>query len=215
MRSYNQRVPEEKKVRFYGLDVAYNEIARKKVLAYLQKYAPGKVEMADSIFGKLAIADEKWPMRMGECKEDAAVVLPQLQKLIQHFIDNKTTLIQASSPKAYEEVLKYTKVMEQHLLVILTYPLRTRFMAENALYILEKTPGAKLIVSAHNRHINVIDHIGDTNMGHDLRDKLKEAYYAIGFETSQGSYQARAHVPDKPLLSDFKEVSWQQRLNNR
>ncbi len=204
MRNYNKGFPDEKKIRFYGLDVAYNETGSKKLLAYLKKHAEEQVAHTDSLFIKLAIADEKWPMRMSEFKGEAEVVLHQLQDLIQFLTGNKAKFIRASSTDEFEQVVSYTKLMEQMLMTITTYPLRTRFMAENALHLLEKMPGLKLIVSAHNRHINAIDHVGDTNLGHDLRAKLGEAYYAIGFETNHGTYQTRTLMPKK-ILANFRE----------
>ncbi len=205
MRTYNQGVPEEKKVGFYGLDIAYNQLGREKVLMYLQKYASEKIPATDSLFRRLAVADEKWPMWQDEFKSEAPIVLPQLQGLIQYLTDHKSKLVSASSPEEFEQILKYTNVMEQMLQTIITYPFRTRFMAENLLYLMEKMPDAKFVVSAHNRHINVIDHVGDTNLGHDLRAELGEAYYAIGFEANEGTYQTRTWMPEELVLAGFRE----------
>ncbi len=204
MHSYNQTVPDEKKVGFYGVDFAHNQRGREKVLAYLQKYAPEKVPPTDSVFRRLVVANEKWPMWQDAFKSEAPIVLSQLQNLIQFLTDHQARLISDSSPEAFEQILKYTQVMEQMLLAIIDYPKRTRFMAANLLYLMERMPEGKFIVSAHNRHINVIDHVGDTNLGHDLRAKLGDTYYAVGFETYQGSYQTRTWVPEELVLADFR-----------
>lgn len=147
---------------------------------------------------KLAVA--------GDFKGEAELLLPRLQDLIQYLNSNKTKFISASSPDEFEQIMMYTKLMEQCLEVFNNYTLRTRFMAQNLLSLMEKNPNVKFIVSAHNRHINVIDHIGDTNLGHDLREKLGDQYYAMLFETNQGFYQSRTWMPQTLALSNFIEV---------
>lgn len=43
MRAYNKKVPVEKKVKFYGVDLSNNENGRKEILSYLNKVAPERV----------------------------------------------------------------------------------------------------------------------------------------------------------------------------
>lgn len=122
IRTYNQGVAPEKKVIFYGLDVPYHDLARKKVLAYLQKHSREQVASTESLFKKLAIADQKWPMWQDEFKSEAPIVLPQLQNLIQFLTDNQVRLVKASSKEEFEQILKYTKVMEQMFRQLLIIP---------------------------------------------------------------------------------------------
>jgi erythromycin esterase len=61
MRAYNKNVLEEKKIRFYGMDLWYNGLGRERVLAYLEKYAPEKIAFADSLFLALSSEEAGWP----------------------------------------------------------------------------------------------------------------------------------------------------------
>ena len=90
LRAHNQSVPDERKVRFYGVDLWGNEIGRKAVLDYLGKVAPGEVAAVDSLFQVLAKEEAKWPMRIDEeTKKTLRQALPQLQGLIDHLTANQ------------------------------------------------------------------------------------------------------------------------------
>jgi erythromycin esterase len=67
MKAYNQKVPDERKVSFYGLDAMISHgVGREKVLAYLDEYAPEKSASTDSLFRVLASEEEKWPSRINQ-----------------------------------------------------------------------------------------------------------------------------------------------------
>lgn len=203
MRTYNQKVPEEKKVKFYGIDVlCCNAVGRENVLAYLKKYAPEKVADTDSLFQILAAEDEKWPARL-----DLRVLQPAfmpLHELVNYFITNKNNLVASSSLNEWEEAFKYLEVMEQGLYVnvkdvppalALNKLERDEYMARNLFYIMEKErPGTKIMVWQHNWHIaNLPD---DKTLGYNLHQRLGNKYYSIGFECYDGTFQARELLPD-------------------
>jgi erythromycin esterase len=208
MHTYNQAMPEEKKVRFYGLDFGCNEVGRKKVLTYLQKHSYEKVASTDSLFTQLALADEKWLLHMNEYKKEAELLLPSLQSLGQYLLENKAKLVNASSLQEYEQMLKYITIMEQTLLII-KHPesirLRTQLMGQNALALMESHPASKFIISAQNGHISVSDTTWIT-VGTLMREKLGHQYYGMFFETNQGTYQARGRRADRVGLSSFTEI---------
>ena len=204
MRSYNQTVPENKKIKFYGLDVPYNRLGREKVISFLQKYAPAKVSSTDSLFNQLVRADEKWPMWGGGYKTEASQVLPRLQELKQYFLNHQNSLISASSTEEFQGIILHVKLMEQLLESYINYSLRAEFMAKNLLYLMDVMPDAKFVVSAHNAHINTVSHKGDQNIGNLLRAKWGKKFYSVGFETNKGSYQTREWLPEQLLVGDFR-----------
>ena len=204
MRSYNLTVPDNKKIKFYGLDVPYHHLSREKIISFLQKYAPTKVPSTDALFNQLVRADEKWPMWGGEYKAEASELLPMLQELKQYFLNHQYSLVSASSPEEFQGVILHVKLMEQLLESFIDYSLRAQFMGKNLLYLMEVMPDAKFVVSAHNAHINTASHKGDRNIGNLLRAKWGEKFYSVGFETNQGSYQTREWLPEQLLVGDFK-----------
>ena len=218
LRAYNQKVPDEKKVKFQGLDITRNEIGREAVLDYLRKVAPGRLSVTGTLFEALAKEEAKWPMRIDEeTKKTLLLLLPQLQEVIDHLMANKNSFVSGSSLSEFEQALQYTRVMKQFILdnaADLLPPLQAKgtgrsiSMAENLIYCVDRAePDAKFIISAHNGHIIVADDsIEEPTLGSCLRAKYGPEYFAFGFEFNQGSFHTRTELPDK-LLGDLKEVT--------
>jgi erythromycin esterase len=197
MRTYNQTVPDDKKVAFYGIDFMYNEAARGKVMAYLQKYSPQMVAATDSLFHLLSRQEKLWNKEKDKNLLTNARL--RLQQLITYLTDHKDTLTAASSTKEFAQTLKYSQVMEQWFMLHLPYSSdsssttalkRSKAMGENLLYLMEKEkPNAKFVIWEHNVHIGD-GHMetAEPNLGHVLKKRLGDDYYAIAFEFNQGSY---------------------------
>ncbi len=207
MRTYNQNISDDKKVRFYGLDIWYNGVGRERVLEYLKKNDAGKVPDTDALFSILAQEEKIWPMRMDEIEPKVKDLLPRVENLISHLTNNKSRFVSATSVDEFGQIVKYVQVMRQWLLSIVNDPLsqpknsmRSKFKAENLLYLMEEMPGAKFVSWEHNDHVGIgYPLTGSRNMGSVLRDKLGNAYYAMGFEFNHGSYQTRLAMIDKSV----------------
>ncbi len=217
LRTYNQSVPEEKRVQFYGLDVWRNDIGRNEVLGFLSKVDPDRFTAVDSLLRDLAKEEEKWPTRIDEETQEALVqMLPQLQNLIDHITVNKGKFISSSSLAEFTRTLQYTQVMKQWLMANAADLLpesesknRSKFMADNLMYLLDQArPEAKLVLWAHNFHIAIgdYDNINKPNLGFCLREKYGNRYFAFGFEFGEGSFLARTYIPDN-ILGDLKEIT--------
>jgi erythromycin esterase len=218
LRAYNQSVPDEKKVKFHGLDVTRNEIGREAVLGYLRKVAPGRLSVTGTLFEALAREEAKWPMRIDEeTKKTLLLLLPQLQEVIDHLTVNKNSFVSRSSIGEFEQALQYTRVMKQfimHNAADLLPPSqgkgkdRSISMAENLIFLVDHAkPDAKFIIWAHNGHTHVADDsIEEPNMGSFLRAKYGPGYFAFGFEFNQGFFFTRTVLPEN-LLGDLKEVT--------
>lgn len=202
MRSYNQGVPEARKVQFFGMDLGSNERARKQVRAYVEAHIPQWLAPLDSIFQPMAAADPKMPMRMNELKDQAAVLLPKLQAFFQYLHTHQEALTKRSSLQDFEKIKRYTRIMEQFLAFHIGYRLRSGFMGENLHYLVEQMPDAKFMVLAHKWHIAAVEE--SNNLGQQLRKNLGEKYYAFTFESYQGSFLGRTWNPDQKYLGEFK-----------
>jgi len=211
MRNYNKNVPDEKKVRFYGLDFGYNEAGAKKVSAYLKKTGTLHTPAIDTLLQTIGyLGKENWPMKMDEVQNELKESMPRLQNLIGLLVENKEKLTIASNAHEFKEVLMYTHVMEQFLRNTIQDSIpesasgnmvRSRSMATNLFRILDLDKSAeKVVVWAHNVHISIgKPETGEANMGYELKDKYGDAYYAIGLEFDRGANQSRLLLPDKSL----------------
>lgn len=215
IRNYNKTVPNKKKVQFYGLDYSYNGEGAKNVLAYLQKNNAKNVSAVDSLFKTMdAIQKEKGMTRMDEVQDELKETMPQLLKLIDFLRKNKEELITASNNTEFDKTLMYTHMMKKWFLNNIQDSLpesatgnmvRSKTMAKNLFRILDMDESVeKVVVWEHNSHISVGEpETGEPNLGHEFRNRFGDAYYAIGFEFNEGTYQSRILSPDK-LLRDLK-----------
>jgi erythromycin esterase len=217
MRTYNQSVADERKVKFYGLDVWRNDIGRRAVLEFLQKVDPERFSATESLFKMLAIEEEKWPTRVDrESKQLLVLLLPQLQEFIDHLVEYKNQLIGISSLTEFAQALQYSRVMQQWIMEnggdLLPESQRKRrsvSMAENLITLIDQaSPDSKFIVWAHNGHIRVNDpETGKSkNMGWCLRKKYGTAYFAFGFQIGAGMYRSRTAL-SATVLGDLKEIT--------
>jgi erythromycin esterase len=216
LRAYNQTVPDEKKVKFYGVDITRNDIGRQAVLDYLRKVAPDRVTATESLFEVLAREEAKWPLRIDEEAEKVLEqLLPQLQAFIDYLMANKDTLVDKASLAEFDQALRYAQVMKQWTITYSPGLLppglpsglsRSTSMAENLMYLVDQAaPEAKFILWEHNSHIGV-DNAENPNLGYRLREKYGNEYFAFGFEFYQGAFQTRTLLATK-LLGDLKEVT--------
>ena len=204
MRNYNQKVPDEKKVRFYGLDIlSLQKVGREKASVYFQKYVPEKVASIDAVFALLAGEEVNWLSRMNQTALQQSFV--PLNDLVNYLIDRKDRLVRASSLREWEQTHKYLEVMQQSLYFQLKdLPSsfaskklgRDEYMWQNMLYIMERErPNTKFILWAHNYHVSNLDSL--KSLGYFLKQKLGSRYYALGLECYQGSFQSRELLPDQ------------------
>jgi erythromycin esterase len=218
MRAYNQGVPDEKKVRFLGVDINRNGNGRQAVLDYLHKVDPDRFTTTEPLFDALAVVEAKWPRRIDEETEKAmAQLLPPLQDLIDHLTVKKNKFVRGSSLAEFDLALRYTRIMKKWLTSNATglipppqskWSARSTAMAENLIDLIDQAkPDTKFMIWAHNSHVSLEDlwNRGMT-LGSILRKKYVQKYFVFGFEFNQGSFQTRIIQPDR-LLGDLKEVT--------
>lgn len=68
----------------------------------------------------------------------------------------------------------------------LTSPVRDKAMATNVAWLLQQDPAAKVVLWAHNAHINKLNG-SDVRMGYYLAQQFGPAYVAVGFATGRGT----------------------------
>ncbi len=77
---------------------------------------------------------------------------------------------------------------------------RSLRMGENVIRLVDRRPGLKAIVWAHNVHVGVgAGADSGPNLGALLREQYGRAYVAIGLECGEGSYLTRLRAPDDRL----------------
>ncbi len=212
LRTHNQTVPDEKRVKFYGIDIKHNEYGKKSVLNYLHKIASERLATIAALFESLNKEEAK--LRIDpDAEKSLAQLLPQFESAIDHLITNMKTFVGRSSQAEFDQALHLIRVMKQWIIAntaelrpisISGWTSRSQSMAENLFFLAEQeSPGSKFIVSAYNAHISLEDvDSGKPNFGNILREKFGLSYFAFGFEFYQGVYQARQLLANR-LLGNF------------
>lgn len=90
--------------------------------------------------------------------------------------------------------LQNVRIIEQYLAK--SYATRDKLMAENVMWIAENYPNSKIVVSAHNGHINN----RENEMGSFLKEALKNDYTTFGFAFYEGTYTALSNTLKKESL---------------
>jgi erythromycin esterase len=215
MRGHNQTVRDERKVKFHGVDLGGNNVGREAVLAYLRKTDADRVKATENLFAVLADAEAKWPRQIdAETKQSLVQALPELQNLIEYLTESHERPDNHSSEAERARALQYARVMMQWLKVNAGDLLpkadvrnRSACMGDNLIELIDQAgPNEKFIIWQHNTHISAEGFgEGEPNLGSTLREKFGQAYFALGFEFGEGSFQSRAELPDRSL-GDLKEA---------
>jgi len=101
--------------------------------------------------------------------------------------EERAEYVAASDERSFERAHRNARVIEQQVGRDLEdYAARDRAMAENLLWILETNPGARVVVWAHNGHVQRDEAL----MGGTLARELGADYLPIAFATGEGEYRA-------------------------
>ena len=194
LKSYNDTVPEIKKVKIYGIDIQSRKEEADIVIDYLQevnaKY-PIKVENALNIIKESGFKP----------------VSPEYENIVNEITDtlikNKNTYISKTTYQAWQETYhcltllayanKYFRDKKERM--FLYGEIRDIYMYNNVNYVSEQEgKDSKIIIWAHNKHISKWKNCGQLNlmcyktMGHYLKNKYKSKYYSLGTIFNQGYF---------------------------
>ena len=181
MRAYNAsgRGP----VQFTGFDMQFPKVAAENVQSFLEKTDPGYWREIRNLYAKVG--------RLDLPGDDAAETTKQLEKplaaVVTHLETNAAHYRKNVPVQEVAWAVQNARVVMQAVRVISgsgTY--RDQAMAENIGWILRQNPGAKMVVWAHNGHVEQ----REGWMGNYLSERYGKDYLAVGFSMDQGTYTA-------------------------
>ena len=207
MRAYNQSVQAERRVKFAGFDIQINDPAKKKLLDYLKRVAPGRGAATEALFqvdeGQLindAFSGQGDKAKVARAK--LAELRGQYNALFIFLELHGAELAAKTSATEYEQMREYARVLLQFMDSYSegSSALRDLYMADNVRRLLEREPvNTRVVIWAHNGHITT-DNSDATYLplGAHLRRFFGNQYYALGFSFNQGTFQAREAQPKDP-----------------
>ncbi len=215
IRTYNTTTKPDKKVSFIGFDIQYNTQGggTDRIRNYLKKASPSMAQQHDTFFTHFAAAEKK------QMRDSTAMnVRKAFQQLKRAVLTNRDSLIARSSRSEYENMMEYMNIVSEYLSAYVyrngvptkqQMELRDRYMAGNIKRYAQANRDAKIVIWAHNSHINKNPDFevngGPNPMGSLLRASLGNTYYAMGFLFNKGSFSAmdNGDTTGKMVLKQF------------
>jgi erythromycin esterase len=215
-RTYNAGVSADKRVKFTGFDIQYNQPGKDKLLAYLKRVAPERVAASEFLFKTNLDSLNSGLSTPGQQKESRSK-LTELQisykDLLAFLESNRASLSEKSSQADYEQMREYARVITQYIDAYgqatagAGSALRDRYMADNFRRLVDQEPaGTRIVIWAHNGHITTERTETYVPIGAYLNQFYGKDYYVLGFSFNKGSFQAREAQPKDPanrLLMPF------------
>jgi erythromycin esterase len=217
IRSYNER-SRGRKVRLHGLDIFPTRPGREWLTPYIERAFPHRSEAMAETFRELEEAESGgWLTAHNYARLAAYEELDELLGEVGHDMpDAEEATRQLRVLKQWEAalILQWVTVRLKDSLPQLVPALtpfgvlaRTRYLAQNLDSILERDPGAKVAVWAHNLH--VAKRYEDPEfgalptMGHYLQERWGPAYYSLGLEMGAGAYRAREWLSERAAFGSL------------
>ena len=213
MRTYNTTVPDTKKVQFYGFDISVSSLGGgvSRLHNYLKKVDMITANANDTLMKNLYSLEGKFN---GDSANQAK---QKFSTLLNTLVLRRSHYILASSTKEYEDALQYATIiaqlqdayiMEKTDIRVREREWRDYYMAANFHYLVQHNPDAKVVLWAHNSHINknaeAYVNGGLKPIGSYLNDAYGSKYYPMAFAFSKGSFQALELNPKKNrVLREF------------
>lgn len=195
MRAYNQTVPDDQEVSFYGFDLQYPRVAMADVEAYLDRADPVAADSARRYYScyhqyedRLAAAFPNYAQLSAEIRASCRAGVTAAYALVQRRAD---ALVAASSRAEYETALRAARIVVQNE-DLRANPAqgtakRDQYMAENVEWLATVAhPQAKLVLWAHNAHVSRWGPF----MGTHLAERYGAGYVPVGFSFHRGRFNA-------------------------
>jgi erythromycin esterase len=187
MRAYNAGPDHPRKLRFQGFDMQQGGSAAAAVASYLERVDPAcAVALRDALTAFRE--DRQWSSPAA-----AANAMAAARELLTRLDLRRDAYVRASSAAAWEAVRQHATVLAQsaELAAVERPDFRDRAMADNIEWIMaHQAAGARMVVWAHNNHVNYATGTVFEPMGEQLRRRLGASYLAVGLAFDQGEFQA-------------------------
>ena len=190
IRSWNTD-PAHQQVKFYGFDCQHSAAAAAGVMRYL---AHVDAKAAAHFQPPLESARRGDAAPSGLTALDSSDVMTNIQEMLNEFDRNKAAWSAVSGAEEWERNRRFGEVLRQSW-DIRNGGLRNRdrYMAENILWIGRREPERKMVVWAHNGHVERTA----GHMGGYLSLRLGDGYRSVGFVFGKGQFRAKP-APGSP-----------------
>jgi erythromycin esterase-like protein len=115
----------------------------------------------------------------------------ECRRVVEHLEQSRAGFLQYGlDPKNVDWVIQNARIVLQYAQLESGEQSRDQSMAENVEWIADHNPGAKIVLWAHNGHIEYTNPPGFDPMGRYLRKRFGQNLVNFGFSFSEGSFRA-------------------------
>ena len=179
MRAYNAsgRGP----VQFTGFDMQFPNVAAGNVRNFLKEVDPDYWQEIKNLYARVGQLDTD------TTSKTSVQLIKPLEEVVTRLKTNAPRYRKTVPAGEVSWAVQNARIVAQAMGVMTggtSY--RDRAMAENIGWISEQNPDAKVVLWAHNGHVQQ----GEGWMGHHLSERYGDDYLAVGFSMNQGVYTA-------------------------
>ena len=197
MRDYNATVPPDQRVEFVGIDHQLTRAAARAVAEYLQRVDP-ELRAAHAPALELLQAKEMEELFLEFVDREAharhtaetRVISAAVRIIRTRFDTERERYVAASSAEELDLARQHSTILVQQADICeASDPAdRDRYMADNLDWYMARRPGTKVMIWAHNGHVETRPERGA--LGRHLRNRHGQDYLSVGFVLGSGAYRA-------------------------
>ena len=217
MHDYNETVPEEGKVRLYGMDIQRSTFNIQVLKEFYDRVDPERAADVSAQLDDLFGTEED-----GYDKERADEIIASMDALSKELENRSEAYIEASDPDTYLRACLSTKALNCYIRYGEKENYSHRYrdesmksMVDRILTHEEQEHGSELMLACHNGHMTKNQSSRFTFLGKFLHDEMQDAYFAIGTDfyitscnlPGNNGRMVKEFCSDDPLACNMKDSS--------
>lgn len=209
MRSYNEAVPQEEALHFYGMDVQRFDNNKEYLFSIISQTFPDLSAEYFEAFTQLT--DEK-RTSLDETTLNSAKA--SISELIDKLSAVENDIVESLGQSAFDFAKECARTIYACCEVQLSdnyNATRDQYMYEKVEWFLQHGDGSVLFINGHNGHIGESSVAGYTCLGALLSDNLGSGYYSIGTDAQKTQFNSQMNNGEFEMM----EVYNSNDLNNQ
>ena len=217
MHDYNETVPEEGKVRLYGMDIQRSTFNIQVLKEFYDRVDPERAADVSAQLDDLFGTEED-----GYDKERADEIIASMDALSKELENRSEAYIEASDPDTYLRACLSAKALNCYIKYGEKENYSHRYrdesmksMVDRILTHEEQEHGSELMLACHNGHMTKNQSSRFTFLGKFLHDEMQDAYFAIGTDfyitscnlPGNNGRMVKEFCSDDPLACNMKDSS--------
>lgn len=192
-------------IKFTGFDMQFAGLAMENVVTYLETVDENAAAVAQAQYSCFVdygyFTGEEEPFFSYRSQSDVSICNDNLQAVYDNLAANQEIYAEVIGQTAFEYALVNARLAVYAQQFLGNWEIRDQLMAANVRWLLESNPDEKVILWAHNMHVERRD--GETSMIDFLSNNYGDEMVVMGFNFDYGTFYAydADQPPPKPEMT--------------